>query len=899
MIRIAPRLAMTASLLALTAGCTAMTPPIAGAPSAPPAFTAAPLDPAITSDLPRTARPVHYAIEIAPDIAARTFAGKSSADIEVYAPTSKLTLHALDLAVTSAVLTPQAGGAPITLSANTDTAAQHVTFTAPNAIAPGLYRIDTVYAGKISSQANGLFTLDYTDKDSGAPRTALFTQFEAPDARRFAPMFDEPAYKATFDLAAVVPADQMAVSNMPVAGEETLPGGRKRVSFRTSPKMSSYLLFFGLGDFERLTKDAGGGIEAGIVSPKGSGEQARYALDSLAPLIGYYGDYFQQPFPLPKLDNIAGPGQSQFFGAMENWGAIFTFERILLNDPRNTSDAQRQQIYITQAHETAHQWFGDLVTMAWWDDLWLNEGFASWMETKATDHFNPSWNALLGRVGGREQAMGQDAYRTTHPIVQKIATVEDTNQAFDSITYQKGEAVIAMLEAFAGENVWRDGLRAYMRDHKFANATTDQLWAAVEAAGAPGLTAIAHDFTNQPGIPLVRVTGATCSGGQTSVTVERGEFSRDARARADSAPLTWRVPLLVSAGGAPVRRILDSASATVIVPGCGPVLVNNGQLGYYRTVYPAATLTALTGQFASFKPIDQLGLLTDNLALAAGNYQDMGLPLDMVRKVPRGANAEVVGAAASAYLSIYERLAKTSTAERARIAALAAAHLGPRLTALGFDPRSGEQVSEANLRSQLLANFAALGDPRVLAEARRRFALLQANPRALDGPLKTTWLWIIARNVDRADWQALAALAAKSQNVERATYYTLLGRTRDTVLAREALMLALTDAPGKTTSAAMIAAVAGENSEMAFDFVRANEAKVFPLIDAAARNRYLARLAAGSDNPAMVGKLEALRGSLKADERKPVDETITVLRERFASQPRLRAQIIRWLAAQR
>ncbi|RYD41225.1 MAG: hypothetical protein EOP63_16035, partial [Sphingomonadales bacterium] len=225
--------------------------------------------------------------------------------------------------------------------------------------------------------------------------------------------------------------------------------------------------------------------EVGIVSPKGSGEQARFALDSLGPLLGYYSDYFGQPYPLPKLDNVAGPGQSQFFGAMENWGAIFTFERILLDDPKITSEAVRQQIYSTQAHEVAHQWFGDLVTMAWWDDLWLNEGFASWMETKASDHFHPDWQPLLDRVGGREGAMALDAFATTHPIVQTIRTVEDTNQAFDAITYQKGEAVITMLEAYAGEDVWRGGLRTYMAKHKYANTRTDDLWNAVEAFHEP------------------------------------------------------------------------------------------------------------------------------------------------------------------------------------------------------------------------------------------------------------------------------------------------------------------------------------------------------------------------------------------------------------------------------
>jgi aminopeptidase N len=298
-------------------------------------------------------------------------------------------------------------------------------------------------------------------------------------------MFDEPSYRATFDLSVVVPS---AACSQQHAGRERGSGGQglKKVTFRTTPKMASYLLFFGAGDFERMSKMTSAGVEVGIVSPKGSGEQARFALNELAGLVPYYNDYFGQNYPLPKLDNIAGPGQSQFFSAMENWGAVFTFQRDLLEDPKTTSPQSRQFIEVAQAHEIAHQWFGDLVTMAWWDDLWLNEGFASWMETKATDHFHPDWFALIGRVGGREAAMGLDAFRTTHPIIQKVRTVDEANQAFDAITYQKGEAVLAMLEAYAGETTWRDGIRAYMAAHKFGNSHTTDLWNAVEAAGAKG-----------------------------------------------------------------------------------------------------------------------------------------------------------------------------------------------------------------------------------------------------------------------------------------------------------------------------------------------------------------------------------------------------------------------------
>src|SRR3569623_487685 len=234
----------------------------------------------------------------------------------------------------------------------------------------------------------------------------------------------------------------MADGNMPAASSKPLPGGMKEVRFQTTPTMSSYLLLFALGDFDRITKPAAG-REVGVVVSRGNGSKGQFALDAEAQILPYYNDYFGTPYPLPKLDNVGGPGQSQFFSAMENWGAIFTFEYSILNDPAITSEGGRQQIFGTEAHEMAHQWFGDLVTMAWWDDLWLNEGFASWMATKATEHFHPEWGPEIDRVGAREGAMGLDALSSTHPVVQDVETVEQANQAFVTIVFSKGESVIS------------------------------------------------------------------------------------------------------------------------------------------------------------------------------------------------------------------------------------------------------------------------------------------------------------------------------------------------------------------------------------------------------------------------------------------------------------------------
>jgi aminopeptidase N len=881
----------SAAAALLLAGSATVFPAAATAP----ALTTAPLPESIPSDLPRIARPTHYSISFVPDAQNLTFAGTESVDLELFEASDVLTLHAHELAITSARISPAGGsGEAIALTPSLDEDSQTVRLRADRPLAPGAYRLELAYTGKINTQANGLFALDYPDKRTGEEVRGLFTQFEAPDGRRFAPMFDEPSYKATFDLTATVPSTQMAVSNMPVASEQDLGNGTKRVTFATSPRMSSYLLFFALGDFERLSKQAADGVEVGIVAPAGSGEQGRYALESLAPLVGYFNDYFGVEYPLPKLDNIAGPGRSQFFGAMENWGAIFTFESILLEDPAISSAATRQRIYSVQAHETAHQWFGNIVTMAWWDDLWLNEGFASWMETKTTDHFNPTWHALLGRVGGREAAMNLDSLVTTHPVVQRIRTVEETNQAFDAIAYQKGEAVISMLEAYAGEDVWREGLRRYMERHKFQNTVSDDLWRAVEEAGATGLTAIAHDFTRQPGIPLLNAS-ARCEGGETLLSLTQSEFSRDRKDEVAANPQRWRVPVLAAVVGGEARRHVLEGSGQLSLSGCGPVVVNSGQLGYYRTLYTPEMLGQLEGAMARLQPIDQLGLMRDNLSLARAGYQPMSPALDLLAAIPRDANPVVAASAVDQWRAVHS--VTEDQTDQAALAKVMQDLWLPRLEALGYEPRAGEELADANLRSELISTLGAMRDERVLAEARQRFARLADDPRALDGPLKTTWLAIAANNASAEDWALLADLAAKSTStVEKGSYYQQLGAVADEALAQKALDLALSGEAGLTNSAAIISSVAWQHPELAYDFVMANRARVEELVDDSGRARFFTGLAATSTDPAMIERLESLHASLPEDQRQPVERALASLQDRLASYPRLRTEIHEWLA---
>lgn len=847
----------------------------------------------VTTQLPRIAVPSHYRIKAVPDAANLKFSAEAAIDIELKQASRKIILNAAELTFTSASIKAEGKKEAIAGTVSVDAEAQTATVTFPNELTPGKYTLSFAYSGVISQQANGLFALDYND-NSGENKRALFTQFEAPDARRFVPSWDEPSYKATFDLSVAVPRGQMAVGNMPIVASEEQKDGTTLVTFGTSPKMSTYLLFLGMGELERKTAMSGA-TEIGVVTGKGNVDKAQLALDAAVEMLPWFNDYFGTPFPLPKLDNVAGPGQSQFFSAMENWGAIFTFERAMLVDPKSTSEASKRRVYEIVAHETAHQWFGNLVTMSWWDDLWLNEGFASWMATKVSDVMKPEWEMLLTRVDGREAAMNLDAYATTHPVVQKIDTVDEVNQAFDAITYQKGEAVITMLESFAGEDVWKDGIRAYMKAHAYGNTVTSDLWKAVEDAGAEGLVTIAHDFTMQPGIPLVEVTSAQCRSGTTNLSLTQGEFSRDAK---NKMPLSWHVPVRAQVMGGEVRSMVLDRKGTISLPGCGAYVINVGQAGYYRSLYPADNVAALAASFTRLPSIDQSGLLADNWQLGLGGYQPMARSLDLIDAVPADAS-DVILASLPDYLAAIHGMFEGDEAAQHRLLSYGAGKLTPIMQRVGYDASEGDGPQVPLLRQSLVRTLGEMGDPAVVAEARRRFDTLATDSMALDGPLKFLWLGIVAKYADQTTWDKLRVMANAAPNaLEKAQLFALLGRARDEELSAQALELALTDEPGKTTSAAIISSVAVDHDMQAVDFVLTHRETYEALIDASARSQALARLGRGSADLAMADKLNAYADQyLTPESRKVTDRAIAAIKARAATRARLKPEILEWLDA--
>ncbi|WP_372786421.1 M1 family metallopeptidase [Phenylobacterium sp.] len=868
---------LVAALLAVSA------PAWAAPPHKPAAKTAAPAHVALPSDV----TPERYDIAITPSAKDLTFVGHEAITIVVRRPTARITLNAADITFGKVQISCSPEAPKVTL----DTAQQTATFTFAKPIAPGRYTLAIDYAGTIYKQASGFFALDYAG--AHGQERALFTQFENSDARRFAPMWDEPGVKSVFALSVDTPDGQMAVSNMPVADVVTVSSRngepvRRITRFTDTPKMSSYLLFLALGDFERLHRQVGK-TEIGVVVRRGDTAKAQFALDAAAELLPYYNDYFGVPYPLPKLDFIAGPGRSQFFAAMENWGAIYYFDYALLVDPKLTTEADKQNIYVDVAHEMAHQWFGDLVTMAWWDDLWLNEGFASWMENKATDHFHPEWKIWLQTKAGEQSAMRTDARSGTHPVITPIHDVFAAANAFDNITYQKGHAVIHMLETYVGEDVFRAGVRNYIAHHAYGNTVTDDLWTEIDRVSPKKITGIAHDFTLQAGVPLI-TAAATPAG----VELTQGRYGAD---ELSGKPRTWRTPVTVMGLGEPWRPVVSNKAPASRAAAAGSTpLLNAGQTGYFRSRYSGELAQRIAAAFPLLQPEDQLGLIYDSLALGQTGDAPMGDFMAIARSAQAASDTVVLKALAqqlSAVDDLYER-----QPGQAAFRAFARARLEPALARLGWDAKPGEPDNDAVLRTTLLGVLGQMDDPAVIAEAKRRFAAFLANPASLSGTTRQTVLSLVADHADAAIWDQLHALAQKAIDpTDKTRLYRDLAVSHDPALADRALALSISKEPQATDAPELITGVAQNFPDKAYDFSMAHRAEVEAMVEPTSRTTFFAGLGGASRDTAMPAKLTAFAATVPPSARGEVSKALASIAYRLEVIGKRLPEVDRWLAA--
>jgi aminopeptidase N len=826
--------------------------------------------------------PTRYEIALTPDAEAGTFTGEIRINIDTSETLPAIVMNQMELTIASASI----DGAAAEVAA--DNAAQTLTLTPRRALRAGRHTIHITYSGKIYDDAYGLFRVSY-DAD-GQERRALATQFEPGDARRMAPMWDQPNRRAVFALTVTAPTRDMVISNMPITRAIHLSGGRTRTTFADTPSMPSYLLFLAVGDFERITQTVNG-VELGVVVRRGQTERARYALQAGAESLIYFSEYFGIPYPLPKLDMIGVPGAGAF-GAMENWGAILYFDQYLLLDA-NSSEADRRTVFEFVSHEVAHQWFGNLVTMMWWDDLWLNEGFASWMAAKAAYELHPEWEPWLAQqTGGTATAMTIDSREGTHPVVQVVNTIDDANLAFDTITYEKGLAVIRMLEAYVGEEDFRRGVRDYLNARLYGNAQTEDLWRAVQAASGQPILEIARSFTGQPGFPLLTAESPDCMRTRgAEITLTQRRFAMDDASRTNER---WEIPVVIRRiGGDEARAVFpagDSMRATVLHT-CQPYLVNAGQTGFFRVLYDPANFARLRDNFRALGTSDQLGLLLDYYTFGRSGDAPFGNYLDLVAQLPADANPALVEDTIASLTALVGYA--NGRPSEAAVKAYALRTLRPFFTHIGWEARAGEHPNAPLTRAQLIAALGGLGDEAVVAEVRRRVA-----DDDLPAPIRNAVLGVYAANVTPEQYDALLAQAREAGDfVEQRRAWFRVASARDEALARRTLRMVLGDDIPRQIRTQVLSIVAGGHNQLAWDFLVTNRAAIEALLDPLTRLEYPPGLASASSNPAMIAALEAYARDFPDGARPTVAAAIAAIRIRAETVQQRMPAVERWIAA--
>jgi aminopeptidase N len=787
--------------------------------------------------LPKEVVPTEYAIRIVPNLDNFTFAGSETVKLNVRSPVHQLVLNALELKIEASSV----DGKELPLSAiKTENEKELLTLTLPSELAVGDHALTLRFTGKINQQGQGLFYMRYQEQGSGARKVMLGTQFEATDARRFFPCWDEPAFRARFQLTVVVPENWLAVSNMPIESDQKV-ARRKEVRFAPTPPMSSYLNVFVAGELDFIESQVGP-TQIRVIATKGKAELGRYALEASAEILKYYNVYFGVPYPLPKLDQIAIPGG--FGGAMENWGGITYYESVLLFDPKNSSAETKQDIYEVLAHEMAHMWFGDLVTMAWWDNLWLNEGFASWMGSKCTAHFNPQWEVWLARELPRdptrrtgiakEAAMEGDARSTTHPIQQRVATEAEANSAFDDITYKKGQSFLRMLESFLGEDIFRDGIRRYIDAHKYSNTTTADLWNALSEASNKSVGEIAAGWTEQPGFPVVNVKRE--ADGKIRLSQER--FTVNFK---NAPPLLWQIPLTYSVvGGTPATLLMtDKTAALENIPADRALKLNVNGAGNYRVEYDDPSWQLLLKALPKLGVEDRVNLMSDAWALVQAGRAPVSLYFGLVEKLPASTDL----AEHEQLIDVFEFINRLliDSAAREEFQQYAQSLLHPTFAALGWEPKRDEPPNSGRLRASLISALGHLNDPEIIAGCRERFEKYLANPASLPPDLRAPVLAVVGRYADEETWNTLHALGLKTTSIEdKQNCYNALACTADPKLAKKTLAIALTDELPTSRAIFLVSRVARDSGHpgIALEFAKANMKALLAKVDAAGANRY-------------------------------------------------------------
>ncbi len=775
--------------------------------------------------LPKLAVPESYTLSFKPDFKSESFAGDETIEIRVLQPTSQIVLNAADIDFSETTISSRGKEQKATVAI--DEKAQTSALSVAKALQPGPATLHIRYRGILSHDLRGFYL--GTNEDG---QKYVVTQFESTDARRAFPSFDEPAYKATFDITVVAPKQMTVISNSQALSDSPGPGKNEHtVHFATTPKMSSYLVAMVVGQFESIEGSADG-IPIRVFTTPGRKHLAAFALESTENILRYYNKYFTIKYPYSKLDLIALPDFAA--GAMENTACITFREILMLLDDKHASLAQRKRVASVIAHEIAHQWFGDMVTMQWWDDVWLNEGFASWMESKPVQAWKPEWNMPLDDVQDTVKALELDSLADTHPIHQAAETPAEIDALFDDISYKKGAAVLRMLESYLGEETFRRGVNRYLEEHRWGNATSANFWDALAQVSKKPVAAVMATFVNQPGPPLVGVR-SSCAGSSTAVVLDQQRYFYDRAklAAATSGPQAelWKIPVCLKA---PTKRgkvetkcqLLSQNESKFTLPGCASwLLANAGAAGYYRSSYSPDAEHILAGDTEkALTPTERLMLLSDVWSAVRVGREPIGDYLELAQGMANDDSPAVVHELLTRldYIGMYLADGGDRWAYQLWVRHL----LEPVAQKLGFAPKPGEAYEQNLIRSYVLLSLGTTGgDPDVQAEARRLAHQALQNPDSVDPELTPVFLSIAAVSGDTELYDELiASLKMKRTPEQNDLYLRTLPHFSSQALLRQTLDFAVSPAVRSQDAARLAAAVLQNPAarDLAWDFVRAH-----------------------------------------------------------------------------
>jgi aminopeptidase N len=690
--------------------------------------------------LPENVVPDSYDLKFEPDLASATFTGDELIHVHLEKPTTAIVLNSAEIDFKEVWI----GSADFKQAAavTRDDKNETATLTVPSVVPAGLAEIHIRFTGILNDKLRG-FYLSQT-----ARRRYAVTQFEATDARRAFPSFDEPAYKAVFRIALVVDKGDTAISNGKIVSDTPGPvSGKHTLQFSDSPKMSSYLVAMVVGDFACITGGADG-IPVRICAVPEKKELLSYALLSAENILKFYNTYFQTKYPFQKLDIIAFPDFSA--GAMENVAAITYRETLLTIDDKNASVDAHQAVVGVLAHEMAHMWFGDLVTMKWWDDIWLNEGFATWMSYKPVEAWKPEWHQERNEIQETGGSLATDSIASVRAVRARAETPAEIATLFDGIAYGKAASVLRMVEAYVGPEVFQKGANAYLEQHAYRNATAEDFWNQMAATSEKPVDAIMAGFTQQPGAPLVTSVKTECgvkvvqSGRRkkkvpvTQVTLSQGRYFADVAKLTAGSQEIWQIPVSLRLEGAKDATyvLLAQRQQTFELPGCAAwVYANAGGRGYYRSNYDAATLTKISAELeTSFSPEERIHFLGDEWAMVRVGRLNVGEYLETLGKM-KGERARAVVAAMMGRLGdVHDTI--VSASDRAAFEKWVRDLLRPMATELGEAPTPGESDDRRGLRSDVFATLATYGrDSQLFAESRVLVEQYMRNPNSVEATL--------------------------------------------------------------------------------------------------------------------------------------------------------------------